>query len=226
MPKIPLKVLVACEFSGIVREAFRKRGCNAWSCDLLPTEIPGLHIQSDCLKVLNDGWDLMIAHPPCTHLAVSGAPSFFKKQKLQEDALDFFLELLNAPIPQICVENPVSVAGSRIAPCSQIIQPYEFGDPQRKTTCLWLRALPKLYPTQYVLPRLVTTADGRTDSEWHYNTFRLPKEIRGHERSRTFPGIAAAMASQWSDARNYCYRSQARIRLPSGYTKKPKKCKD
>jgi hypothetical protein len=145
---------VACEFSGVVREAFADKGHEAWSCDLLPTERPSpYHIQGDVLKVLDHGWDLMIAHPPCTHLAVSGARHFSKKRREQEDALQFFLALLNAPIPQVCVENPVSVAASRIGPSMQVIHPWQFGHGESKTTCLWLRNLPKLRPTEIVRER-------------------------------------------------------------------------
>jgi site-specific DNA-cytosine methylase len=134
----------------------------------------------------------MIAHPPCTHLSVSGARWFKEKKEdgRQLKALEFFLALWNSNIWMVCLENPVSLAGTKIGRPTQIIQPYQYGDPQRKTTCLWLRNLPKLKPTKIVKPKLIELEDGSTDSEWHYNTFRLPKEQRGHERSRTFHGRA------------------------------------
>jgi site-specific DNA-cytosine methylase len=188
-----MKVLVACEFSGIVRDAFAAKGHEAWSCDLLPTERPGNHIQDDVLSVLRDGWDLMIAHPPCTHLAVSGARWFKNKQNEQREALSFVLHLLCAPIEMIALENPVSIISSRIRKPDQIIQPWQFGHGETKATCLWLKGLPKLQPTNIV--------DGRMA--------RIHREPPGPERwknrSRTFQGIADAMADQWGclyDAKN------------------------
>jgi len=180
-----MKVLVACEFSGIVREAFRKRGHESWSCDLLPTEIPGNHYQGDIMNILDDGWDLMIAHPPCTHLAVSGAAWFkFKKQE-QADALDFVRMLLSAPIDRIALENPVSVISTRIRKPDQIVQPWMFGHGETKATCFWLKNLPPLKPTHIV--------EGR-EQRMH----RLPPSIdRWKIRSRTYTGIAEAMAEQW-----------------------------
>jgi site-specific DNA-cytosine methylase len=180
-----MRVLVACEFSGIVREAFRKRGHDAWSCDLLPTEIPGPHIQGDVLKILGDGWDLMIAHPPCTHLAVSGARWFKDKKQEQADALIFVSVLLNAPIPRIALENPISIISSRIRKPDQIIQPWMFGHGEVKATCLWLKNLPVLKATNVV--------EGR-----RARVHRLPPSPdRWKEKSRTFLGIAEAMAEQW-----------------------------
>ena len=145
-----MKILVACEFSGIVREAFAKRGHDAWSCDLLPTEIPGQHLQGDVLEIIKDGWDLMIAHPPCTHLAVSGARWFKDKKQEQEEALNFVRRLMNAPIAQICIENPISIISSKIRKPDQIIQPWMFGHGETKATCLWLKNLPQLEPTNIV----------------------------------------------------------------------------
>lgn len=182
-----MKVLVACEFSGIVRDAFFERGHDAWSCDLLPTDSPGQHIWGDVRKVLGQGWDLMIAHPPCTHLAVSGARWFKDKQQEQAEALEFVRELLAAPIPRIALENPVSIISSRIRKPDQIIQPWMFGHGETKATCLWLKNLPPLVPTDIV--------DGRTPRV-HYAS---PGPDRWKERSRTLPGIARAMASQWFD---------------------------
>ena len=180
-----MRVLVACEFSGTVRDAFRARGHDAVSCDLLPTEAPGPHIVGDVLGVLADGWDLMIAHPPCTHLAVSGARWFAGKQTEQAAALDFVRALLAAPIPRIALENPVSIISTRIRKPTQTIQPWQYGHGEVKRTCLWLVALPPLTPTDIV--------DGRTA-----RVHRLPPSAdRWKERSRTYPGIAAAMAAQW-----------------------------
>lgn len=137
-----MRVLVACEYSGTVRDAFLALGHDAMSCDLLPTDAPGPHYQGDVRDVLHEGWDLMIAHPPCTHLAVSGAKWFDKKKAQQEEALDFVRLLLAAPIPRIALENPVSIISSRIRKPDQIIQPYEHGHEATKTTCLWLKGLP------------------------------------------------------------------------------------
>ena len=182
-----MKVLVACEFSGIVREAFKAKGHDAWSCDLLSTEIPGQHIQGDVLDVLTWDWDLMIAHPPCTHLAVSGARWFKDKPKEQKHALWFVEQLFNAPIFKIAIENPISIISSRIRKPDQIIQPWQFGHGETKATCLWLKNLPKLTPTNIV--------EGRTGRVHH----EPPGPERWKNRSRTLPGIAAAMAEQWRE---------------------------
>jgi hypothetical protein len=183
-----VKVLVACEYSGTVRDAFRAAGHDAMSCDLLPTDVPGPHYQGDVRDVLGDGWDLMIAHPPCTHLAVSGARWFHLKRQEQAEALDFVRLLMDAPIPRIAVENPVSVISSRIRKPDQIIQPWQFGHGETKATCLWLKGLPALKPTNVV--------DGR-EARVH----RLPPSAdRWKIRSATYAGIAAAMADQWGDA--------------------------
>ena len=180
-----MRVLVACEFSGIVRDAFLKRGHDAWSCDLLPTETQGPHLQCDVLDILGNGWDLMIAHPPCTHLAVSGARWFKDKQVEQEQALDFVKMLLDAPIPKICLENPVSIISTRIRKPDQIIQPWQFGHGETKATCLWLKGLPKLQHTE-----IVTGRENRVH--------RMPPgPDRWKERSRTMNGIAEAMSFQW-----------------------------
>lgn len=180
-----MKILIACEFSGIVRDAFSARGHNAWSCDLLPSERHGQHIQGDVLAVIGNGWDLMIAHPPCTHLAVSGARWFTGKIAEQAAALEFVRALMAAPIARWAIENPVSIISSRIRKPDQIIQPWQFGHGETKTTCLWLHGLPKLTPTNIV--------DGR-EARVH----RMPPSPnRWAERSRTFAGIAQAMAAQW-----------------------------
>jgi hypothetical protein len=183
-----MRVLVACEFSGIVRDAFADRGHFAMSCDLIPSERPGNHYQGDVRKVLLDGWDLMIAHPPCTYLAVSGARWFKDRQIEQWNALAFVHVLLDNPIPRIALENPVSVISSRIRKPDQIIQPWMFGHGETKATCLWLKGLPKLEPTDVV--------DGRSPRVHHAS----PGPDRWKERSRTLPGIAAAMADQWGTA--------------------------
>ena len=180
-----VRVLVACEFSGIVRDAFTATGHDAWSCDLLPSEKPGQHIQGDVLGVLGQGWDLMIAHPPCTHLAVSGARWFKDKIWQQAAALEFVRRLLAAPVAHIALENPVSIISTRIRKPDQIIQPWQFGHPETKATCLWLKGLPPLQATSIV--------EGRVGRIW-----RLPPSPdRWKERSRTYPGIAQAMAEQW-----------------------------
>ena len=182
-----LKVLVACEFSGIVRDAFARQGHFAMSCDLLPSESPGLHYQGDVMDILNLDWNLMIAHPPCTHLAVSGSRWFKDKQQEQQEALEFVRVLMESPIPMIALENPVSIISSRIRKPDQIIQPWQFGHGETKATCLWLKGLPKLVPTDVV--------EGR-EARVH----RMPPgPNRWKERSRTFQGIAEAMATQWGN---------------------------
>ena len=180
-----MRVLVACEYSGRVRDAFIARGHEALSCDLLPTDTPGPHHQGPVEDVLNDGWDVLIAHPPCTHLAVSGARWFHKKQKEQAEALDFVRLLLNAPIPKIALENPISVISSKIRKPDQIIQPWMFGHGETKATCLWLKNLKPLVPTKIV--------EGR-EAKVH----RMPPGAnRWKLRSLTYQGIADAMALQW-----------------------------
>ena len=180
-----MRVLIACEFSGLVRDAFIARGHDAVSCDLLPSERPGPHYQGDVADLLGPGWDLMIAHPPCTHLAVSGARWFKEKQAEQAEALRFVRALLDAPIPRIALENPVSIISSRIRKPDQIIQPWMFGHGETKATCLWLKNLPPLTPTNIV--------EGRTPRVHHAS----PGPNRWKERSRTLQGIADAMAEQW-----------------------------
>ncbi len=190
-----LRVLVACEYSATVRDAFRARGFDAWSCDLLPTEgDPSYHWQKDCIDVATlpdhfGNWNLMIAHPPCTDLAVSGARHFPAKRAdgRQQRALGLVQRLLDAPIPYIALENPVSIISSQIRKPDQIIQPWQYGHGETKATCLWLNGLPKLVPTEVV--------PGRSD-----RIHKMPPgPNRWKERSRTYAGIAAAMASQWGD---------------------------
>ncbi len=180
-----MKVLVACEYSGRVRDAFLARGHDAMSCDLLPTDVPGPHYQGNVFDIINDGWDLMIAHPPCTHLAVSGARWFKEKKAEQEEALNFVQSLLNSSIERIALENPVSIISSKIRKPDQIIQPWQFGHGETKATCLWLKNLPKLMPTDIV--------DGR-EARVHK---MAPSPNRWKERSVTFLGIAKAMSEQW-----------------------------
>ena len=196
-----MKVLVACEYSGRGRKAFRELGHDAWSCDILPSDDNSpYHIQGDIQKVLDfdhpdlNGWDMMIAFPPCTHLANSGARWFKYKQKEQAEALDFIRMLMNADIPKIAIENPVGVISSQIRKPDQIIQPYWFGERARKTTCLWLKGLPKLEPTQMVEPLLKTYSNGKTFSADYGVGFN---SNHNHRRSLTYQGIANAMANQW-----------------------------
>lgn len=184
-----MKVLIACEFSGVVRESFEAKGHDAWSCDIVPTDIPGNHIQADVLSILDYGWDLMIAHPPCTHLAVSGARWFKDKQEEQAKALDFVQRLLSAPIAKIALENPISVISSKIRKPDQIIQPWQFGHGETKATCLWLKNLPPLTPANIV--------EGR-EARIHKMP---PSEDRGKLRSITYHGIADAMAEQWGNVK-------------------------
>ena len=183
-----MRVLVACEYSGRVRDAFAKRGHTAVSCDLLPSDSPhGWHVQGDVLAILDKGWDLLIAHPPCTHLAVSGARHFAAKQAsgVQQEALDFVRALLDAPIERIALENPVSIISSRIRKPDQVIHPWQFGHGETKATCLWLKNLPKLQPTNIV--------EGREN-----RVHRMPPSAdRWKKRSTTYEGIADAMAAQW-----------------------------
>lgn len=182
-----LKVLVACEYSGTVRDAFIRQGYDATSCDLLPSETPGPHYQGDVRDILEKDWDLMIAHPPCTYLAVSGARWWGSRRAEQTEALDFVELLMSTDIPRWALENPVSRISTAIRKPDQIIQPWQFGHGETKTTCLWLGGLPKLLPTDVV--------DGR-EARVH----RMPPgPNRWKERSRTFAGIAEAMAKQWGE---------------------------
>ena len=215
-------MLIACEFSGTVRDAFIAAGHQAMSCDLLPTESPGPHYEGDVRDVLHDGWDLMIAHPPCTYLSVSGmhwTKRGLRDPKLTEDALDFVRLLLDAPVPRVAVENPISVISSRIRKPDQIVQPWMFGHDASKATCLWLRNLPQLAPTEIVEPRLVCcgaelpvgvgkrgcancNGDKVARPRWGNQTAsgqnKLgPSPDRWKIRSETYQGIAKAMAEQW-----------------------------
>lgn len=197
-----MKVLVACEYSGAVRNAFIAKGHEALSCDLLPTDTPGPHYQGNVADIINEGWDLMVAHPPCTYLSVSGmhwTTRGLRDPQLTEDALEFVRLLLNAPIPRIALENPVSVISSRIRKPDQIVTPYMFGHDASKKTCLWLKGLPLLVPTQMVEPRII---DGK--KRWGNQTDSgqnklAPSADRWKIRSETYKGIAEAMASQWGN---------------------------
>jgi len=182
-----MRVLIGCEFSGTVRDAFTALGHDAMSCDLLPTDKPGNHYQGDVMDVINEGWDLAIFHPPCTHLAVSGARHFAAKKAsgVQDEALDFVRMLLDADIPRIALENPVSIISTRIRKPDQVIQPWQFGHGETKKTCLWLKNLPLLVPTNIV--------DGRDD-----RIHKMPPSAdRWKKRSITYQGIADAIATQW-----------------------------
>ncbi len=191
-----MKILIACEYSGVVREAFAEQGHDVWSCDLLDSDIPGQHIKGDVLEILNQGWDMMIAHPPCTDLAVSGAAWF--KEKIadgrQKKALDFVRALMDAPIRHIAIENPVSVISTYIRKPDQIIQPYMFGHMEQKKTCLWLKNLPLLTETNNVYDEMIKLPKNKRE-RLHYLP---PGKERWKERSKTFQGIADAMAEQWN----------------------------
>lgn len=217
-----MRVLVACEFSGTVRDAFIRHGHDATSCDLLPTEAPGPHYCGSVLDILDDGWDLMIAHPPCTFLCSSGLHWNKRRpgrQEQTEAALDFVRALLAAPVPRICVENPIGCIGTRIRRADQTIQPWQFGHDASKATCLWLKGLPPLTPTRIVEPRMVCcgavlpesvgvygcpncNGERRARPRWSNQTDGgqnklAPSPDRWALRSLTYPGIAAAMADQW-----------------------------
>jgi hypothetical protein len=228
-----MRVLVACEESQAVCKAFREKGHEAYSCDIIECSggHPEWHIQGDVLPLLNredngnngwhdiyfatvdgeshsvDKWDMIIAFPPCTYLTITGNRWFnierygkkaIQRQKDREEAIKFFMNFVNADCDKIAIENPVGVMSTAYQKPDQIIHPYMFGDPERKGTCLWLKGLPMLKPTDIVEPNIVRYKNGKgTDSPWHMNTLGLPKEERAKERSKTFPGIAKAMADQW-----------------------------
>ena len=190
------RVLVACEYSGAVRDAFSAVGFDAWSCDLMPSETPGNHYQGSVLDILDDGWDCLIAHPPCTHLAVSGARWFVEKRESQREALEFVKTLMSAPIKHIAIENPVSIISTKIREPDQVIQPWMFGHGETKATCLWLKNLPHLVPTNIVPGR-------------EQRIHRMPPgPNRAKERSRTYQGIANAMANQWGPVIGNLYQME------------------
>jgi hypothetical protein len=191
-----MKVLIACEFSGTVRDAFIAKGHDAMSCDLEPTESPGPHYQGDVFDIINDGWDLMIAHPPCTHLAVSGARHFAKKRQdgRQQQGIDFFMALANCGIPKYAIENPIGIMSSIHRKPDQIVQPWQYGHKTTKATCLWLKGLPLLVPTQIVSKgERQFYASGKSSPIWHAKS----GGGSGKARSMTFQGMADAMAAQW-----------------------------
>lgn len=217
-----MRVLIACEYSGRVRDAFLRAGHDAMSCDLLPTDSPGPHYQGDVRDIIGGGWDLMIAHPPCTYLSVSGmhwTARGLRDPKLTEDALGFVRLLMDAPIRRIAIENPISVISSRIRKPDQIIQPWQFGHDASKATCLWLQSLPLLVPTKIIEPRYVCcgmelpdgvgkhgcpnccgdkTARPRWGNQTASGQNKLPPTAdRWKIRSATYEGIAQAMADQW-----------------------------
>lgn len=196
-----MRVLIACEYSGVVRNAFSIRGHYALSCDLLPTELEGNHYQGDVFDIIDHGWDLMIAHPPCTYLSLSGnrwyndTIRYPNRSKDRESAVQFFMKLINADIDKIAIENPIGVLSTIYRKPDQIIQPYQFGDSASKSTCLWLKNLPKLEPTNIVDVEYITLKNGKRFSKWYYDTSNVKN--RSQIRSRTFQGIANAMADQW-----------------------------
>ena len=203
-----MKVLVAYEFSGAVRDAFIRGGHEAMSCDLLPNETPGPHYQGDIFDVVDDNWDLMIAFPPCTYLTLTGnkwfKPEFSERfptrQQDRKDAIEFFMKLANLPIPKIAIENPIGVMSRIYRKPDQIIQPWQFGFPTTKATCLWLKGLPTLKPTNIVdKGEVVISKSGNRMSKWYYETSKLPlkDDARAKARSVTFQGVADAMADQW-----------------------------
>ena len=195
-----MKILIACEYSGRVREAFKACGHDTTSCDILPTSIAGQHYQGDIFDIIDNGFDMMIAFPPCTHLAVSGARWFEEKRKdgRQQQGIDFFLKLANANIEKICLENPVSIMSTEWRKPDQIIQPWQFGHETTKATCLWLKGLPLLEPTNIVSKgKRVFYKSGNSSPEWHDKTWGLSPEERAKARSKTYMGIAKAMAEQW-----------------------------
>jgi len=181
----PMKVLVACEYSGKVRDAFKARGHDAWSCDLLPTDVEGQHIQGNVFDVLDQGWDMLLAFPPCTNLCSSGARWFKFKRKEQAESVEFFMKLANATVPKIAIENPIGIMSSKWRKPDQIVQPWQHGHGETKATCLWLKNLPKLEPTNIV--------EGRK-ARVH---MMPPSKDRWKLRSETYTGIAKAMADQW-----------------------------
>jgi hypothetical protein len=202
----PMKVLIACEFSGTVRDAFIKRGHEAMSCDLEPTSVPGLHYQGNVMDIINDGWDLMIAHPPCTYLTVTGnkwfkpeyADRFPTRHQDREDAAAFFMALANADIPKIAIENPIGVMSTRYKKPSQVIHPWQFGHEASKSTCLWLKGLPNLTPTNIVSKgEFITYKSGKRMTKWYADAASLSPKERAKVRNTTFQGIADAMAAQW-----------------------------
>lgn len=197
-----MRILVACEESQAVTIELRRLGHEAYSCDIEPCSggHPEWHLQQDVVPLLDEKWDMILAFPPCTHLAVSGARYFEQKRRdgRQQQGIDFFMLFVNSDCERVAIENPVGVMSTIYRRPDQIIQPYEFGHPERKRTCLWLKGLPPLVPTKVVKPELHICGNGVVDSRWHYDTYNLPPKERAKARSKTFPGIARAMAEQWA----------------------------
>ena len=204
-----MKILVACEFSGTVRDAFSRGGHEAWSCDLLPSEKPGNHYQGNVLDIICDGWDLMVAHPPCTFLTVAAnkwmkpefADRFPDRPQQREEAVSFFMAMINAPIPQIAVENPIGVISSRYRKPDQVVQPWMFGHGETKATCFWLKGLPRLIPTHIDGDMFAAETPPEREQRLHNLP---PSPTRWMERSKTFQGIADAMAAQWGNVNKLC----------------------
>lgn len=203
-----MKILIACEFSGTVREAFKKLGHDVLSCDLEPTDIPGNHYQGDIMDIINDGWDMMIAHPPCTYLTVTGnkwfkdeyKDRFPTRQQDRKDAIKFFMQLANAPIDKIAIENPIGIMSSTWKKPDQIIQPWQYGHEATKSTCLWLKNLPLLIPTKVVNKgEFVTFKSGKRMTKWYADAASHSPKERAKIRNKTFQGIADAMADQWGN---------------------------
>ena len=199
-----MEILIACEESQAVCKEFRKLGHEAFSCDILPCSggHPEWHLQQDVTPLLNDNWDMILAFPPCTHLAVSGARHFKQKIKdgRQQRGIDFFMLFANCKCPKLAIENPIGIMSTKWRKPNQIIQPYQFGEPFKKTTCLWLKGLPELEPTKIVDEgEQIKFKSGKSMPKWYSDAFRLPPKERAIVRSRTFPGIAKAMAEQWGD---------------------------
>ena len=203
-----MRVLVACEESQRVCIAFRNKGHEAYSCDILECSggHPEWHIKDDVLKHLNENWDLIIAHPPCTYLTVAAnkyynIEKYGKKAeeriKQRNKAIEFFMQFTELKCPRVCIENPIGVMSSLYCKPTQIIQPYQFGHSERKATCLWLKGLPELKSTNIVTPDIIRLKSGKTDSRLHYETLKLPANERAKMRSKTFEGIAKAMSEQW-----------------------------
>ena len=205
-----MKILVACEFSGTVRDAFARFGHDAWSCDILPSDRGGQHLQDDALRVAYNGrWDLMVAHPPCTYLTVAAnkwmrpefAQRFPNRAQHREDAIEFFMALMNAPVKQIAVENPIGVISSRYRKPDQVVQPWMFGHGETKATCLWLKGLPRLIPTHIDGDMFAPETPVEREQRLHNLP---PSPTRWMERSKTFQGIADAMATQWGNVNHLC----------------------
>jgi len=203
-----MKILVACEESQTVTIEFRKRGHEAYSCDIEPCsgDHPEWHLQQDVVPLLSEKWDMIIAFPPCTYLTCTGnkwfkpeyKDRFPTREKDREDAIKFFMGIAGADCPRIAIENPVGIMSTRWRKPDQIIQPYQFGHEEKKTTCLWLKGLPALEHTNIVEPKLHQIKNGKYEPKWHMDTMHLPAKERSKARSKTFPGIAQAMATQWT----------------------------